>query len=431
MCIDIFCPGSCLDIDVLLEQIWIEPRKDASGELYITEVYDLLISNPQGQESVNELWALYPNDCTEKKTDGTRQINLKVWPVTPSSPPEMKRYEWAFPRTDWADSTKTSVARMCLATPSDPLEDYTNKLTGKVLNADCTFPGFLNPQLQNILSDDKVRKTLILLKLKTPLDSNTKGWLRFIVRPSKLDQTQIKPVSLLGSFFPLFFKRRLTVACPGLIQDSLQASLSLKSQDGHQEHQQCQEIRQQFVENGFYKRGTTTRVENQWIAVIGLDGVDVGNECCSFPGRYCGVIPRLENPTWTGLWWECGSVKDPDHDIVEIVKRIISQMEYHNGQGDKLQLAWGLAPSGTHEAFCSLIDNMAHIGLLSKVSDTQFRLPDDHPRLMVERMVKLRQLYALPWNSLENLRRFGDLQSLKFRIDYTATWCGVESPNAK
>ena len=47
MCIDIFRFGQRLDIELLVEQIWFSVNKDSPGELDITEIYDVLIKNPE------------------------------------------------------------------------------------------------------------------------------------------------------------------------------------------------------------------------------------------------------------------------------------------------------------------------------------------------------------------------------------------------
>jgi hypothetical protein len=61
-------------------------------------------------------------------------------------------------------------------------------------------------------------------------------------------------------------------------------------------------------------------------------------------------------------------------------------------------------------------------GLLTKVTDNEFTLPENHRQNQTERIMALRKIYAHPWNHDDELRQFGDLQSLRFRLDYYITW---------
>ena len=61
MCIDLFVPGVSIEVPFLQEQIWIGLRKDDASKIDVTEVYDLRIRNPQGNPTIDELWALFPN----------------------------------------------------------------------------------------------------------------------------------------------------------------------------------------------------------------------------------------------------------------------------------------------------------------------------------------------------------------------------------
>jgi hypothetical protein len=65
-CLDIFAPGSALNVQFLMEQIWISTKGKG---LVATEIYDFVLQNSSDQQ-VMEFCVSSPHLCGRKKKDG-------------------------------------------------------------------------------------------------------------------------------------------------------------------------------------------------------------------------------------------------------------------------------------------------------------------------------------------------------------------------
>lgn len=176
MCIDIFAPGKCIDIDFLLEQIWFASDPVEHNRLDITEVYDLLIHNPHGNEPVEDILVLSPRNFT-KGRDSSREIQVQA-SIVGSEATRKSRYNWIFSEEAIVDEKGLQVSRIYPSGNSG----FTTRACGKPLVPEkIDFPPSLSDRALDTLSE--IGSTCVHLRFK-PLFGGETGWLRLIMKPS-------------------------------------------------------------------------------------------------------------------------------------------------------------------------------------------------------------------------------------------------------
>jgi len=425
MCFDMYVPNLVFDIPFLLEQIWIRLKKDDPTKISVTEVYDALVRNPKGNPPIEELFVLFPNNCT-KVENGQRIPSVTLWVVTPDSygimNEEGRDYEWAFEEPKWLDKKQTLISRSYCVVPPDPRGPSFVEFPGKVIDGVVEFPDTLNADLQSVLSDKSVLKTLVSIKLQEPLLPGEEGWLRLKVVPFMLDQSCPRQ-RIMGEADAIHFSQRLTATCPILVRDRLRAQLDRKhpsytSEKINRHHR----LRSIIFTEGIYASGTAVRINDHRIAIIGCEEVDISEASCTEAALYYGTIPLLEQTSQTGLWWGCGSERNMDYDLIHNAERVLNMLKYSGSPLLTKEVARDLSPSTKHEAFCTILEEMVKAKLLQKNgNEEKIYLADDLADHEEERLAKLRQVYAVASIEDELLSsNFSDLHP--FRIDYCASW---------
>jgi hypothetical protein len=190
-------------------------------------------------------------------------------------------------------------------------------------------------------------------------------------------------------------------------------------------HNQCEHIRSVALTNGAFHKGTSTRIVDHRLALVATEDIEVCDPACVGSMEFLDRIPPLEEEGYTAILWHGGSNCNRQSDLVYNAKRAIDMVHY-NGPKTKSELALALSPSGKHEAFCLLIDNMVKIGLFIPTPQSGLlELPSDLGRndpCSDLRMTELRRLYSAPSSEvqLKLLEEFTDLHP--FRIDFRLKW---------
>jgi len=375
MSIDIFRPGYCLDIDFLSEQIWLSIDNENPSRLKATEVYDILIKNPKGNPPLNEVWALFPNNCMK---DGIPQIQSIR--VNPDMSPEMAVYNWAYqglPR--YRENSDVVIWEVATDNPDTYGRD-TEALDGKLLwinNDDISFPDIreVNPskfvgiddnvleECKSILTSEKIQKTLVKIPFHgTPLSECERGWLRLIVNPICIDALPAKPRSFPGipneyyKDYIISYEQRLGVICPLVLRYTLNQRL-----DGID---LASETLKSFLKEIFLA-GSSTRIYDHRISlIIPQEELDIYDTDCTPSIYFYGMIPIFDQK-YMAFLWACGSCRNLEEDLVHNAMRIIDRV-FKFGAVEEFKLRTELAPSGKNEAFSLLVNIMVGIGLLCK-----------------------------------------------------------------
>jgi hypothetical protein len=441
MCIDLFRPRHCLDIDFLFEQIWFSVDKGNPQKLNVIEVYDILLKNPKGNPPLDEVWALFSNNCIK---DGKPQI--QSIPVRPDMSKDMNIYNWAYqglPRqSENAGEIIWNVATDC----PDTYGRDTDALDGKSLllnDNNIVFPDIREIQpsefqdiddnvleeCKSILASEKIQKTLVKIPFpNTPLAECERGWLRLIVTPTSIDALPAKSINLPGvpsdfsDEYTLYYEQRLGINCPLVLRSNLNQNL-----DGIDI---ATKVLKNFLKELFLTGSSTRIFDHRICLIVPQKDLDIYDTVSTTTGvRFYGMIPIFDQKYMIFLW-ACGSYRNLEEDLVHNAMRIIDRL-YRFGPAKQENLSFELAPSGRHEAFSLLINIMVEVGLLRRsYDDNRIELPetsidliDDIPILDDFDFNNLRMRYLLreARNEDQNLIRvFSDLHP--FRIFYRVVW---------
>ncbi len=430
MCMDVFAPGCCINIEFYFEQIWLSPHDSVANNIKATEVYDLCISNPNGNPAVSEFWLLFPHDYTCDDGQG-RYSTIRVWPLTPAVWNDQKKYGWPYLGEPKRSDAENLVTLEFFSEPPTLSSQMHTKLSGKPLSCGengVGFPDGFAPEHVELLARGDILKTLVCVKLSEPLRAGDKGWVRIIAYPQNIDAAEPKPRFFPGVDCPFQFEHRLAIICPLIVRDNLLLSLDgLKKFDADSAlPMRAEHVRAVVCSRGIYKAGTSTRIADHRLALIIDSKIELCETTCTKCMKFIGRVPPLEREGHTAILWAGGSDHNREGDIVHNAKRVIDMIRY-NGPRTLQDLALALAPSGKHEAFCVLLDKMREAGiLLATPGNPTVAVPQslldcqDIPNC--EYVTKLRKLYAppSPEKNYELLANFRDLHP--FQIDLKLKW---------
>jgi hypothetical protein len=424
MCMDVFSPGCCIDINYYLEQIWIEKNTNARYQVGITEVYDLCVCNCMGSPPLTKLWLLFPNDYTQ--VDGNnRKATIKISPMTPAACNESSNYEWFYDEPPKRSNGGNFVTRKFYAEPPSLGGRKYVYLKGKILadqNDDIKFPDDLGEEHLGILSSPAINKTIVCVELDTPLQGAEKGWIRIIANPQKLEATEPKRKRFPKVSDLWTWEYRLVIRCPIIVRQML--DLCLDNPKLGQDPTKCEHIRHVILANGAYSKGTSTRITDHRIVLIATDDFDVSDTNSAGSMKYLGRVPTLEESGHTAILWHGGSDVNRQSDLLHNVRRSID-MIYHTGPRTKMELTLALSPSGKHEAFSVLIDKMILVGILELNNEKKLSLPkglDMKAPMDDQRLSFLRQVYSARSSEeqIGLLLEFTDLHP--FQVDFRLKW---------
>jgi hypothetical protein len=393
MCIDVFAPGQCIDIDFMLEQIWF--TLDGNGGVTIEEVYDLLLRNPGGSGPLENLLLLFPHDSTKAVRGDDRELDLQTLSLHPARPDSMARYEWLYKDApSWVDGPGSEVVVRVSADPDDPHEMW-RPLRGKELDLTPSFPEKMKPLHKQLLSETS--KTLLQLSIQPALAADQQAWIRVIVKPKKLDVAGKRCRRLPDTSVEILNDWRLAVVCPLNVRDRLNAGLFAKARKATSPEAATayRKLHEMIVADGFFAKGTSTRICDHRIALIACEGIDLLEGSVSHTVKSHGTIP-LGDPERIGLWWGAGSKRNERDDLVHNAQAIVDRLKETNEPISRRSLQRDLAPSGKYKAFSMLVDKAIEAGLLTEGEGyISLPLPRTRERLS-EGMAKLRGLYLHP-----------------------------------
>ncbi len=433
MCIDLYAPGQCIDIPFLYEHIYLsvgEGARPPEEQLHVTEVYDVLLHNPPGNEPLTELFVLFPHDCTEKTRDGTDALRIEAPQVAPELSTNFPKYEWPFlgpPK--WVGTRRSEVERTYAADPimgSDALEETES---GVALIVKVGFPKRLRDQTGAIETLFSRNKTFVQLKFEggVKLEGGQKGWLRLIVKPREWDAPKVR-LRQTGDG-RVECTQWLNVCCPIIIRDRLNQLLDSAVSAGSKDSESSvtrAEVHRIVLSEGCYSEGTSTRIKDHRIAIAAQPEIDIDNPVFGRSAHFHGV-QQLDDRGEIALLWGTGSSKNSEADLVHNAQRVQDRLEAYNGSDRERELVRDLALSGKNEAFSLLVEKMRQVELLDGQGDF-VSLPND-PSGIPNALVRLRQLYAsregIDDNQLRLMQDFMDLHP--FSIHFRAGWRELES----
>lgn len=429
MCMDVFAPGCCIDTKLFFEQIWIKKSKNAPHEVGITEINDLCVQNCKGSPPLKELWLLFPNDYTQK--DGQRRkATIEVLPMSPAVCEEGSDYEWAYDGPPERTNSGDYVVRNFFTEPPSLGGRAHVSLRGKLLvskDSSVRFHPDLKLEHLEVLASRDIRKTLVCVTLKEPIQEGEQGWLRVIARPQRLDAIELKVKEFPRMPGLMANDYRLVIQCPIIVRQMLDIRLDNPHLTKDRNiHTQCEHIRNVILTNGAYLEGTSTRITDHRIALIATDDYDVCDTTCAGSMTCLGRVPPLEESGHTAILWHGGSNSNLHSDLLHNAKRVVD-MVHHAGSKTKEELALALSPSGKHEAFSVLIDKMVDANLLAHAEENSAKLVLPKGLGKDEtwdeaRMTNLRKVYSArsPDEQVGLLQEFTDLHP--FRIDFRLKW---------
>jgi hypothetical protein len=442
MCMDVFAPGCCINIEYLLEQIWLERSAPTANhgasakqatlpkETRISEVYDLCVGNPRGNNPITELYLLFPHDYTRKEGD-SRTCTVQAWPMNAQTWNAHERYEWAYTDPPERPDKQDYVMRRYFREPPGFafIEPY--ELTGRMLTAQSVaFPNALLPSDVEVLAGRKIRKTVLRLMLSGSIAPGEKGWLRIVAYPQKVDNPDPKARRFPDTKRVFQYEQGIVIGCPHIVRVMLGHRLEEPPEEaGPDIPTQCERIRKVVLGDGVYAKGTSTRIVDHRVALIVDADIEVGAMTYTDGIKFIGRIPSLEEQGYTAFLWGGGSDRNREHDLLHNAKRVVDMIRF-NGAKKAEELALALSPSGKHEAFSVLLDNMLIAGILvPKTKGGPLCLPDDlvaGEEMEDHRMTALRRQYAAcsAERAYTLLAEFTDLHP--FKIDCQLKWLAPE-----
>lgn len=435
MCIDVFAPGRCVDIGLLLEQIWIDPLEDTDKRAQLTEVYDLHIRNPKGQGVLDALYMLFPHDCTVLQ-GGNRRIAITVEPMKHDEWP--RRHDWIYTKEpEWVDdeSGESCTIRTHYSADAVPKHGRRQDPEGKMLDGTFGFPEQLDDHGQTDLLAS-MERTCVVLRFNDALKEGDSGWLRLIVRPQHIQFPDPRARIFKGA--AVLYDQRLAITCPLLVRDELEVRLLVPVRSPESAPVGTPDERAALHEsvfaNGLHVKGTSTRIQDHRVAVIASGDIDLleGNVMPHVISYGEVPLSHLQGHH-LGLWWAGGCNQNKDHDLVHNARRVLNRLGYVNKALMLKDIVRDLAPSGKHEAFSALVANMLQVKLLKWYDSGQDNAatPDELKLICLcdkplsdrteKRLLELRRLYANPdGDDAHLMREFSDLHP--FRISFRAWW---------
>jgi hypothetical protein len=437
MCMHVFAPAQCIDIDLLLEQVWFSEGED--GSLSIQEAYDLRVTNPAGNSSIDHIFVLFSHNCTELA--GNLRIPKIVF--VDMRPPRQKAYEyleWFYSsEAQWEDSTtRLTIQRSYVGTELELWLEGNSGKSGKPLRGKCTCP--LQGSEGNLMA--RLNHTLVRVDFTdVHLSAGETGWFRLVVTPRITTQWPARPIEFrLGPAMNLT-RRRLIVHCPASLRKALETKLVLEQRNAPENDEVTRTCGRQVEDVLFDKHmdvaGTTTRIADHRIALVAKGHrLDICEASSSRGIAYVGELSlsptdALPEDLIHGLWWAGGSDRNQDKDLVHNIRRVIDRLVFKRGDDIKVDVIRDLAPSGKHEAQAFLVENMILKGLLNQ-GEGRISLPvglfdRNTSRLneaeVVGRVVNLRKLYTSTASMTDRngalYREFRDVHPFRinFRLD--------------
>jgi len=409
MCVDVFVPGTCIDVDLLLEQVWFQ--ESGTDGFSVEEVYDLRIINPPGNQPIDRLFMLFPHNCSSI-ANGKREPSVRVVDMSPPARQAHRPYEWFYDgEADWQDpKSKQVILRSYVGTEIEPWQKRGPGMPGKPLRGtcECLFQGSQGEVIASL------KHTLVCVKFVDGLrlDEGEAGWLRLVVTPAVDKEWPARAAEFqLGPWVKLA-RRRLFVTCPLIVRTTLEGRLSFFTGEAQSEEirEHCRSVEATLFGEHLNVEGTTTRIRDHRIALLACgQRLDICEASCSRNITFVGELPTSStgaehepDKTVHGLWWAGGSDRNQDKDLVHNARRVIDRLVYKKGQDIKTEVIRDLAPSGKHEAYAFLVENMLSTKLLEPV-DAKIALPKAmfdqvrghlNEQEVAKCMVELRKLYA-------------------------------------
>jgi hypothetical protein len=462
MCIDLLCRGKCLDVLYLFEQIWLDVNMAEPHKLLLTEVYDVLLRIPKGAGRVNEVWALFPHNCSVKAprvlpwnergdetTDDGNADDKKA---------DDKKYDWVFNGTpNWVDPvTKTHIVRDVPYESQETFGKPYAKVEGLSLlvkEPDIDFPDISrgkpnDPRKPQGFEKHKeimagIKKTLLRIPFpETPLKEGETGWLRLVVTPTDLDAMPSvpvgPPVAPLGGEanddYALCFEQRHDIWCPLVLRAKVHDRLP-------QGDYEAEEIRL-FLQSLFSgDTATCTRIcDHRILLCLPTRGLDVHDAICTKGAHYYGMLDLRPDYDRRAYVWSSGSIRNLEDDLIHNAMRIVNRVTLFPEDSRERVVTSQLSPSGKYEAFALLVGLMKNGGkLILEKEGNDARNEDQGPLLRVNNQQKygtnslpqedefdfspLRKIY-LTRNVRDNDKKlvteFRDLHP--FRISFRVTW---------
>lgn len=461
MCIDIFAPGRCIDIDFLHEQIWFDIDLSASTRLIVTEVYDILIRNPKHNSSLTQVHALFPHDCTalrnvwkadpqtyDEVKDAWKKLSasdaksgslIKVQPITVNHdmPEVYSKYNWPFVSAPEPCADKQHILWRPLEELTFPRSWHDRNsqyYEGLPLRVKVDFPDELQSRIAflKLLSKEKVGKTLVRIDFSPGIEPGDKGWLRLIVNPSSLPYSRLGLESKMVPCmpYPIAYGRKLEATCPLVVRAGLELFLQdfYKKDGGDLILENYQDLLKFLREEGYQKTGTSTRISDHRVALVASNkDIDIIETHATHGMDFYGVVPLEDDSPRTAFLWGGGSNRNTDDDLVHNIWAILNKLTTSEGRSaDAFDLVRDLAPSGKNLAFRFLIGQMINVGLLSEHEDLVKIVKDVFDEDMESRICQLRTLYStsdLNQDEQNLLNEFTDIHP--FKIYFRVSWKNV------
>ena len=422
MCIDVFSPGSCLDVLYLHEQIWFDVKEEPCDELDITEVYDLLIENHAHNEVLNDVWALFPHDCTHLESlwrydlkeyaqledqwdilsKGGRIIAVDPVVVSDIMPDKYDKYNWPFGAKPKATDDGCVAWRPFEEVTFQSLHGRSDEYhKGMPLRARVTFIDAMKEDVSylRMLSHKEVRKTLVQISFLDGLPAGKKGWLRLIVRPVRIPFPKARAEEVSWLPLPLAFEQALSVSCPLVVRSQLQLQLrKLYLHNGaHLIRNKYEELLDLVCSRGFQCEGTSTMIADHRITlVVPRNRADI-REISSTPGMDFYGVCELEQETelFTASMWGGGSNRNATDDLEHVVRGIMTRISDSEPKSmNHGKLMHEMVAPGWYEAFRFLIRQMIDVGLLEEHVELLSVRQDEFDEDGQRRICNLRSTYS-------------------------------------
>lgn len=438
MCIDIYEPGFCLNVQFLLDQVWFRASSDPEHpeRLDVTEVYDVCLYNPLSNDTLSSVHLLFPHDCLLE--EGGKLVP-QVFPYLVSTvvAREQRPYNWHFrqPQERTLEDGSRQVCRPFPADASKPLPDNFTYLWGKQIRGTIMIPASLPSSHVEALA--RTKTTLVQYDFpETALKGGEMGWIRLLVKPVK--RAGSPPREKLFPLIPLpfEFEQWRSVTCPMIVRDLLGNRLKDPKQIPATEDV-CASLLDTIFAKGVESAGTVTRIEDHRVGMVSGQSIGIYEPTGAGSVDSFGRVGLAVPPEYFASLWNGGSVRNRDRDLVHLMIRVVDRLA--EGEIGEDSLVQSLAPSGKHEAFSILVKVMVEKRIIQRLDNgvlgliledgwrRDTRMTDLEPRFSTARKFYRSRQVMRTENPEEQRKQslyheFRDVHP--FRIDFRVTWSG-------
>ena len=428
MCIHIFARNEVVTIPLLMEQIWLRPEY---GQLRIEEAYDVVLRN-DGDNDVNELWALYPHDIGIVE-NGVVRPQAEIQTLEPK---RSSAFNWYISEVEWKENS--SQDRIVISVPSDPnrggFANTSEEHECQRLFADSPeFPAEIARNTDNYEIAKWIGKSLIRFSLAAPLKPGDTGVLRVCVNP---DSTRLsgagapEGVCTDSLDHPSSFTWELSVDSAFMLRMRTRAAfIEAIARSDDATAAKIENLRHVFKSCVRDQPSGSVVIQSHRIAIVVEGGLDVTERSRSETVQSVGVLPRVHDDGGRRiLLWVTGSNANSDRDLISNVVRIKKHLAFAGRAVPYQELTQKLVAHERESAFGVLLSQMEQVGLVATDDGGQsYRwngdLSDDDERTGIN---NLRLVYdrADSESADEDQRRllleFRNLHP--FQIGYRADW---------